>query len=248
LITQPKLQELAEVVSYEPKFPLEFEIPIQHLPPEVARLDLSRLGGEGTFALASIIAFADSDGDGQFDPGRPGVSSEEPLAESTSIPKPVPGNDRAFNHFLLVYLDGRIHVSTRHEGYRDALAAIPQGFSIWHAMFEPGEDPFDLKRRAVIKSVDTKVELAGDPLLATSLRYCEETRETIRYVDKPFDSTSEEDLSVCGLDEENNAWAVQWTGESVFTGPCQYETEAAHYSVLEVDPESVPEGWSCPVE
>ncbi|HEU4382143.1 MAG TPA: hypothetical protein VFR85_01470 [Anaeromyxobacteraceae bacterium] len=128
--TDRRLGSLLRVVDYQAHLPGGFEIAIRELPPEAARYDLSRQGGFGSFALASVVAFDDVNLDGAFRLGRPGSPPEPTLAMSghqTYDPDP----DRPRRSYLVAYLAGLIDHQQIDPAYAEVLLFLPQGFSVW---------------------------------------------------------------------------------------------------------------------
>jgi hypothetical protein len=237
---QSHTSELAETVSYEPHFPVRFEIPVVNVPPRAARVNLGKFGGSGTFAMGSVMAFIDADRDREFDFGKVGKAPEEAIALSTGMPA---GEDGSFVSNWVVYLDGEINLENVYEGYRDTLAAIPQGFSIWHTETKASNDPSEppLRIREILP-IEEPIELHGDPELKSSPLFCKKALYEIQYVAEPFEP--EYGYSFCsegGRDYEARKpnFAVE---------ACRYKAEYIHRNITDLPESSIPADWPCPLD
>jgi hypothetical protein len=241
IITQKQLAELTESISYEPVFPINFKLPLLELPPEAARVDLSTVGGSGTFAMGYVIAFVDEDGDGELDLGQLDVEPEQVVARSVSNPLP---DGRSISSYWVVYLDGQIDLENAIPTYKETLAALPQGFSLWHTKETPAEDPADapLRVREVL-SVDEPLQMFGDAALADSSLFCNVSELEVRYVPEAF--TPEYGSAFCW----DGGREYEGRRDSVYLGGCRLVADYERRSLAGLSSEDeVPEGWPCTVE
>lgn len=103
---------VSESVTYQAQFPISFQIPVTSLPPASVRLDLAQAGGQGSWSMGILVAYVDTNGNGQFDLSRPGAPGDELVASTLS----------QADYTAIFYLDGTIPPTSNME--------VPQGFSV----------------------------------------------------------------------------------------------------------------------
>lgn len=117
---------VSETQTFEPEFPLRMRIPVFEPPPETVQGDLLDLGGEGRWAIGQLVAFADLDGSGRFEPPTPGGARDRVLG----LARTAEGRTRR-----VLFLDG-----TLPDGH--ALAGLAPGL---HVMSADPEQPLDIR-------------------------------------------------------------------------------------------------------
>lgn len=118
-----------------------FSLSMTGAPPQAVRYDLTEIGGSGFLSAGVVVAYDDTNGNGAFDQGRPGVAGDEILGVSAE-------GDAAT---LLVYLAGSIP-----EGAMEGLSGtIPQGYSL--LVLDPQTGFF------TVQPVSTAIQLAVSP-------------------------------------------------------------------------------------
>jgi hypothetical protein len=232
--------ELTESVSFPPAFPVQFELPVLGLPPTAARVDLAKVGGVGTFAFGHVIAFVDADGDGKLDLGRVDVEPEQVLARSTGNPVP---DSEAKSSYWVVYLDGEIDVAAALPAYQETLAALPQGFSIWHTVETPADEPSDKpERKREVLPIDAFINLFGDASLADSTQFCETWELDVRYVAEAF--TPDHGFAFCSADGTD----YEARRLSDTQGACRESARYFRRNVSALAESDIPTDWPCTLE
>ena len=240
-VREHRLDELTASISHERTFPVNFELPVLELPPEAARVDLAQVGGSGTFAMGHVIAFVDADGDGELDLGRLDVEPEQVVARSMGNPVP---NSRSKSSYWVVYLDGKIDAANALPSVKETLAALPQGFSLWHTVETAAEDPTQapLREREVLP-ISTHVQMYSDPELSRSDLYCEEWQFETQFVAEPF--TPEYGYSFCT--DGGREYEARKPSEPA--GTCRFKGDyyRRNISALSLGDE-LPADWPCTVQ
>jgi hypothetical protein len=166
------LSGLTRTVAFEPLFPAAFTLPIDDLPPATARYDLARQGGQGTLALAYLVAFVDEDGDGQIRFGTPERPPEMAIANSAFQGyQPAPGTARV--SYYVAFLDGEVDASRIAEGF-GALGDLPLGFSIWKKTEAVDAAGRSLAVEYSVEPIETPIELFGYPGVEGLSAWCTE--------------------------------------------------------------------------
>jgi len=223
---------------------LHFEVPIYELPPAAARVDLSRQGGHGTFALGYVAAFDDEDGDGIFRYGTPETPPEPILARSVvSRHEHAPSLGPPSTSYLVAYLDGQLDPGgLAAPGAYPELIGLAQGFNVFRT--EIWSDTFrrylGLRRRALPIDAPTVLAVLSEP--ETSLG-CSEGSTEYRWVDAippgyaPVSCSAERDAA---------SWhrSAGVLGAEIRVGPCASVVEEyeADFSCASVPPPA----WDCP--
>lgn len=108
---------VSQSVTFQPQFPISFQIPVTTLPPLSARQDLAEFGGQGTWSFDVLVAYLDGNNNGVYDLAVPGNAPDQLLAASSNYS----GSDLA----AVFYLD-----STDLAGLGADFGVLPQGFSV----------------------------------------------------------------------------------------------------------------------
>mgnify|MGYP001593960653 FL=1 len=149
---------LTEEVSYEVHFPLEFQIPLYDRPPAPSLYDLAEQGGHGVFTMAHIAAYVDENQNGLLDKGTPERAPELGFADSAFQDYlPAPGEPR--RSYFVVYFEGELNLDAVEPIFRDALAQMPQGFSLWYKEEFVDERGQRISVSRSIQPIDTPIEI-----------------------------------------------------------------------------------------
>jgi hypothetical protein len=170
-VTDVLATALLQPVRYDAAFPISFAVPVSGAPPPVALYDLSRQGGRGVYAMGTVLAFVDSNGDGALQLGTPGIAGEPGLAAAAYQDyQPADGTPR--RSYFVTYLRGTIEPRSIFQGYAEVILDLPQGYGLW--VKDEWVDAYgrrvSVSRHAA--SIDTPVELVSRPGVEESMIWC----------------------------------------------------------------------------
>ncbi len=171
VITDVLATALLQPVRYEASFPISFAVPIEGPPPAVALYDLSRQGGRGVYAMGTVLAFVDSNGDGALQLGTPGIAGEPGLA-AAAYQDYLPADGTPRRSYFVTYLRGSIRPDSIFQPYGEVVLSLPQGYGLW--VKDEWVDAYgrrvSVSRHAA--SIDTPVELVSRPGIEASMIWC----------------------------------------------------------------------------
>ncbi len=211
----------SQAVTYTAPLPSTFTLPIQALPPAGALVDLTPLGGSGHLSMGMVVAYRDTNANGRFDFGSPGVSSEPIVATSWGSAK----------SGLVIFLDGTLPASNSElfivppnspQGF--SVATITQGAAGPTVQGFPSSQPIGLDVGPVV--------LAPGLDVATVLGCA--TRQTVSKWGGPMPAGA---TGAC-----QSADRFDWSRRS--SASCVVEE---HFGATCLEPgDPRPAGWSCP--
>ncbi len=154
----------------------------------------------------------------------------------------VPSSE-AVSSYWVVYLDGEINTASALPVFQEILAALPQGFSIWHTVETPADNPADKpERKREVLPVEAAIQLFGDASLADSTPFCETWELDVRYVAVAF--TPDYGYAACSAD--GTEYEARQQSES--QGACRESARYFRRNVAALAESDIPSDWPCTIE
>ncbi len=235
------LARRTEEVDYEPIFPISFSVPVFHLPPAEALYDLSQQGGQGSFAMGYLMAYDDIDGDGEFKFGSPVLAPEPVLAAAVFQDyQPPPNTPR--ESFFIVFLDGTINLDNvlPSASYRDTIASVPQGFSIWWRQEYVDDPQYPSQITREVLPISAQIDMTVRPEVDKFGDGCEtRVRREIRF----DDGTAYGDRLWCDELGTTAQWYTWTFSHEEWVDTCTYESTLRQACIGDLA--QPPADWPC---